>query len=216
MKYNTLLFDLDGTLTDSGEGITNSVSYALKKLGIQEDDPAQLIKYVGPPLIDSFVQFAGLSEDKARKAISYYREYFSEKGIFENKVYEGIPELLKALKEQGKNLVVATSKPTVFSERILKHFDLEQCFSLIVGSNLDGTRMKKAEIIQYIIAALPQADKGDMLMIGDRKYDCIGARECGIDCAAVLYGFGTLEELEAEKPAYIVEKVTDLRRLFDI
>lgn len=209
-KYSTLLFDLDGTLTDSAEGITNAVRYALAKFQIQEDEPSQLIRYIGPPLIDSFTQYAGLSESDAREAIAYYREYYSEKGLFENKVYEGIPELLAALQKQGKKLVIATSKPTVFTEKILEHFDLKKYFSLIVGSNLDGTRMKKGEVIKYIVEALPQVSPEEMLMIGDREHDCIGARENGLDCAAVLYGFGTLAEFQAQQPAFIVEKVTDL------
>lgn len=211
-EYNTLLFDLDGTLTDSAEGITNSVRYALAKFGLHEE-PNQLIKYIGPPLIDSFMQFAELSKEQALDAVKYYREYFADKGIFENKVYEGIPELLDSLQKEGKELVIATSKPTVFTERILEHFDLQKYFSLVVGSNLDGTRMKKAEIIQYIIDALPNRNKEQMLMIGDREHDCIGAKECGIDCASVLYGFGTLAELEAQQPTFIVEKVEDLRLL---
>lgn len=210
MKYKTLLFDLDGTLTDSQAGITNSVRYALARYDILEEDPAKLKKFIGPPLAESFSAFYGFSASQARQAIAYYREYFSTKGIYENSVYEGIPALLAQLQQQGKRLILATSKPTVFSERILEYFDMQKYFSLVVGSNLDGTRTKKGEIIRHIISLLRSEAKDSILMIGDREHDCRGARENGIDCAAVLYGFGSVQELQAQKPAYLVGSVAEL------
>lgn len=209
-QYTTLLFDLDGTLTDSQPGITNSVRYALTKFNIQEDDSAKLQKFVGPPLMDSFRLYYDFTESEARQAVANYREYYTAKGIYENSVYEGIPSLLAELQQLGKKIILATSKPTVFSEQILEYFDLKKYFSLVVGSNLDGTRIKKSEIIQYIVSALPQVAKTEMVMIGDREHDCIGARECGIDCAAVRYGYGSSAELQAQEPTYLIESVAEL------
>jgi len=212
-QCSTILFDLDGNLTDSGPGITNSVRYALAKFNIAEEDSASLEKFIGPPLIESFQKFYGFSAEQARIAVAYYREYFAERGIFENSVYPGIPDLLTELQQQGKRLILATSKPTEFSERILQHFQLQKFFSLVVGSNLDGTRINKAEIIRYILEALPGIRPEEALMVGDREHDCIGARECGIDCAAVLYGYGSLAELQAEQPAYLIGSVAELNLL---
>ena len=214
-KYSTILFDLDGTLTDSQEGIVNSIHYALAKYNLRIDDPVQLNKFLGPPLIDSFQQYCGFSEKQAREAVTYFRQYFAEKGIFENKVYEGIPELLNELHEKGKKLVLATSKLAEYSEKVLEHFDLLKYFSLVVGSDREGTRIKKVDIIRYVINALPDISADEMLMVGDREYDCIGARECGIDCAAVLYGYGSLAELQPHQPTCLVESVSDLRLLLN-
>jgi len=212
-KYTTLLFDLDGTLTDSAPGITNSVRYALDRFGIMEKDDFKLRRFIGPPLIDSFQSFYGFSPEQARQAVAYYREYFAERGLYENAVYPGIPELLAELQQKGKRLILATSKPTVFSERILEYFDLKKYFSLVVGSNLDGTRITKKEVIQYILGSLAETQRDECIMIGDREHDCIGARECGIDCIAVLYGYGSLEELSAQKPAYLAGSVAELSLL---
>lgn len=212
-QYDTLLFDLDGTITDSQLGIINSVHYALDKFNIAEDDVVKLKKFIGPPLIDSFRNFYGFTESQAKQAVVYYREYFTVKGIYENSVYEGIPALLAELQRAGKRLILATSKPTIFSERILEYFDLQKYFSLVVGSNLDGTRINKAEIIQYILSEMPGKDKKSFLMIGDREHDCRGARECGIDCAAVLYGYGAPSELQAEGPTYLIGSVAELALL---
>ncbi len=193
LKY--ILFDLDGTLTESAPGIMNSLKYAFKKLGGPVPDDAVLKKFVGPPLIESFMKFSGFSEEKATMAVDVYREYFAEKGLFENSVYEGIPDCLKRLREAGYTLGVATSKPQVFCERILDHFGLTEYFGVIKGIPLDGEDMTKAEVISEALGALGAVDRSEAVMIGDRAYDAVGAEENGVGCIGVLYGYGTEEEL---------------------
>ena len=211
IDYDVILFDLDGTLTDPKDGILNSILYALKWLGIIENDPNRLLKFIGPPLKDSYMEYYGLEEDMAVQAIEKYREYFSTKGIFENKVYPGIPELLEELSSLGKTLVLATSKPTIFAQRILDHFNLASYFHFTAGSNLDGSRTRKSEVIDYALNASCLPTHSKAVMIGDRKYDIIGAKEIGIDSIGVLYGYGSRQELEKENPTHIVNYPDDLR-----
>ncbi|MBP2034190.1 phosphoglycolate phosphatase [Clostridium algifaecis] len=209
MKYKYILFDLDGTLTDSKEGITKSVQYALKKFGIEIKNLDTLEKFVGPPLKDSFIEFYNFNDDKVAEAVKYYRDYFKDTGIFENKVYDGIDDFLKKLKKLGFKLILATSKPQVFAERILKHFDLMKYFYDFAGSNLDGTRGKKSEVIRYALDKHGIKSE-DAVMVGDRRYDIIGARENNIYSIGVTYGYGSVEELENEKPDCIVDSVEKL------
>lgn len=199
-----LLFDLDGTLTDPGTGITNSVMYALNKFGIKEEDPRRLYPFIGPPLIDSFGQFYGFSLEKSRQAVAYYREYFSEKGIFENEVYEGIPELLAQLKEQGWRLGVATSKPEAFAIRIISHFRLDSYFSFIAGATMDESRSRKSDVIAYALDQMG-AQAAKSLMIGDRSYDVLGAKEQGMKALGVAYGYGSRQELEQAGAVYVAD-----------
>jgi phosphoglycolate phosphatase len=213
MNYDTLLFDLDGTLTDPKIGITSAVQYALASFDIHEPCLDNLVNFIGPPLKDAFMEYYGFDSDKAFEAVVKYREYFSVKGLYENSVYPGIPDLLECLIEQGKTLIVATSKPTVFSEKILEHFGLIKYFKLIIGSNLDGTRVKKGEVIKFALEQAKLADLHNIIMIGDRKHDVIGAKEVGIDSIGVLYGYGSKEEFEVEKPTYLVDSVDELKRL---
>lgn len=212
MGFETLLFDLDGTLTDSAPGITNSVMYALHKFGIEVEDKQSLNKFVGPPLWDSFENFYGFSHEQAQEAVQYYREYYTEKGIFENTVYTGIPDLLKTLTGRHKRLLVATSKPEVFANKILDHFDLTRYFTLIVGCELDGTRAKKGEVIHYALDSSP-SDRSKTIMIGDRKEDILGAKEAGILSIGVLYGYGGKSELEQAGADYFAPTVADIARL---
>jgi phosphoglycolate phosphatase len=212
-KYKIILFDLDGTLSDPKEGITKSVQYALQSMDIVEPDIDKLECFIGPPLQVSFAEYYDFNEGNTQKAINFYRERFKEKGMFENKLYSNIPLLLKSLIEQGFTLVVATSKPTVFAEQILKHFNIDQYFELIVGSNLDGTRASKTEIIQYILDKYNDHKLGDFIMIGDRKHDIIGANNTGIDSIGVTYGYGSFEELSHSNPTYIVKSVDQLKDL---
>lgn len=212
-NYKYILFDLDGTLTDPAEGITNSVAYALKKLGIENTDRTELYKFIGPPLLDSFMEYYGFSQEKAQTAIDYYREYFKGTGIYENRVYEGIPEMLDALKKSGKELILATSKPEPFAREILRHFRLDKYFVFAAGSNLDGTRSAKAEVIEYAIESAGVADKSDAIMVGDRKHDIIGAQKTGLDSIGVLFGYGSKEELEAAGATFIAETVEDITKL---
>ena len=209
MKYNTVLFDLDGTLTDPKEGITRSFAYALKQYGIEED-PDNLTKVIGPPLYDSFIDFYGFTREESEKAVWKYREFFSTKGIFENTVYDGIPGLLKTLKEHGFKIAVASSKPTVYVKRILEHFGIEQYFDAVVGSELDGSRIEKPDIITEAVRQLG-SEPGRTVMVGDRKYDVIGAGEFGIDSIGVSWGYAFPGELDcASAVADTVEELKEL------
>ena len=210
MSFHVILFDLDGTLTDPKAGITKSVQYALAKYNIQEPDLDKLIPFIGPPLTESFQVFYSLSQEEAVAAVGYYREYFTRTGMYENAVYPGIASLLSELKKAGKQLIVATSKPTVFSVQILEHFALLPFFDSVVGSNLDGTRIHKAEIIDYVLSELPAVDRENIIMVGDRKHDIIGAQHHGLASVAVRYGYGAAEELEQAKPTYLVNSVAEL------
>lgn len=213
MKYKNILFDLDGTLTDSKEGITKSIQYALSKFHMKINDLGELEKFIGPPLVDHLTENYDFSKEQANVAVEYYREYFKEKGIFQNKVYCGIEDLLINLKEEGLNLFVATSKPTVFAERILKHFNLFHYFYAVVGSEFDGSRNKKGQVISYLINKYKLKSKNDIIMVGDRKYDIIGAKENGIDVIGVTYGYGSAQELRQEGASYIAESIIDIYKI---
>lgn len=210
-KYKIILFDLDGTLSDPKIGITKSVQYALQKLDIDEPNIDKLECFIGPPLHVSFAEYYGFDERNIQKAINYYRERFKEKGMFENELYSEIPLLLKSLQDQQYHLVVATSKPTVFSEQILEYFNIDQYFELVVGSNLDGTRSSKTEIIQYILNHYNEYKLDDFIMIGDRKYDIIGANNTGIDSIGVTYGYGSYKELSDSNPTFIVNRIDEIK-----
>ncbi|MEW9673042.1 HAD family hydrolase [Ammoniphilus sp. 3BR4] len=210
-KYKIILFDLDGTLSDSKEGITKSIQYALQKMNMAAPDLNMLQCFLGPAIQVSFAKYYGLDREKTERATSYYRERFKDKGMFENKLFPGIPELLKELKEHQKILVVATSKPTVFAEQILEYFSIDKYFDLIVGSHLDGTRTSKTEIIQFIFDKLKEHKRDGFIMIGDRKYDIIGANNTGIDSIGVTYGYGSLEELKHYNPTFIANSVNQIK-----
>lgn len=212
MDYKYILFDLDGTVTDPGIGITNSVMHALRKFGIIEEDRSRLYKFIGPPLADSFRQFYEFSEEETARGIEYYREYFTDKGIFENEVYEGMEELLAALNRQGRKLIIATSKPEVFAERILEYFHLDSYFSFVAGATMDEKRVKKAEVIAYALESCGISNLSGVLMIGDRKHDVIGAHEAGVDVMGVLHGYGSREELEKAGADYIAENVEEIKK----
>ncbi len=212
-NYDIVLFDLDGTLTDPKLGITKSVQHSLRHFGIIEDNLDDLVKFIGPPLRDSFPEYYGFGEAQTELAVEKYREYFSVTGMYENTVYPMIPELLQELIDNKKRLIIATSKPTVFADKILKHFNLHKYFEFISGSNLDGSRDKKSEVIFHAFKECRLAPSDKMVMIGDRKHDLIGAKEAGIDSIGVLYGYGSMEELQKEYPIHIVDDVSDLRKI---
>lgn len=213
MRYEYMLFDLDGTMVDSGTGITNSVMYALKKYGIDVKDRSELYKFIGPPLYDSFENYYGLTKEEAVAAVEYYREYYRTRGIFENLLYDGIKVLLKMLKDSGRTLIVATSKPTVFSKQILEHFDIAKHFTYIAGSNLDGTMVKKDEVIKRAIESCGITDLSKTVMIGDREHDVIGAKRMGVPSIGVLYGYGNRNELERAGADFIADTVDDVRSI---
>ena len=211
--YDTILFDLDGTLTNPAEGITNSVAYALARYNILVNDKRELYKFIGPPLSDSFSQYYGFSKDEALHAVEIYREYFSVKGLFENEVYDGIPELLESLKAVGKKVILATSKPEKFALEILKHFDLYKYFDYVCGATMDGRIGEKADVIKYALSTADIKDLNSTLMVGDRKFDILGAKEVGIASLGVLYGFGDRKELEDAGATYIAETVGDVLKI---
>lgn len=213
MKYDIVLFDLDGTLTDPALGITNSVIYALKHFDIEVADRTELYKFIGPPLMDSFAKFYGFDNEKCKEATAYYREHYREQGIFENMVYPGMEEMLQRLRSAGLRLAVATSKPEPFAKQIIEHFGLASFFDYVAGSTLAETRTNKAEVIEYALEVLGVTQRNKVLMVGDREYDVIGAEKCGLDSMGVLYGYGSKEELEAAGAKYIVEHVVDVADL---
>ena len=214
-KYSTNLFELDGTLTDSSPGIINSIIYALKKYDINVYDMTLLRKFLGPPLHESFEKFFGFDKEKSLQAVKYYREYFSTEGLLENEVYCDITDLLQNLKENGKTLIVATSKPQPFTDRIMEHFDLEKFFDFIAGSNMDTTRSKKAEVIEYALSECNIIDKSSVSMVGERAEDMIGAQTVGIDSIGVEYGYGTFDELKNAGATYVVKDVKSLKEFLD-
>ena len=208
--YDIVLFDLDGTLTDPGEGITNSVAYALKKFDIIVEDKTQIYNFIGPPLIDSFMKYYGLDRENGLLAVDYYREYFSVTGIFENKVFDGIPELLNKIKNSGRKIALATSKPEIYARRILEHFDLSHYFNFIGGATMDETRSRKADVIDYTLKNLSVTDKSTVVMVGDRHHDIEGANQNGLDSIGVLFGYGDHSELERAGATYIAGTVNDI------
>ncbi len=212
-SYTHLFWDLDGTLTESAPGIMNSARYALKFYGIEDVDEATLKKFIGPPLMDSFQDFFGFSQEKAREAMKKYREYFAEKGLFENSVYPGIIDALKKLKDQGKHLYVATSKPEIYMKKILQKFELADFFDFAGGADVEETRSRKDLVIEYVIRENKleeQVKARKILMIGDRKHDIIGAHKNSIPCCACLWGYGNREEYAENKADFIIEKPADL------
>ncbi len=212
-NYTTLFFDLDGTLTESGEGIVNAAEYALKKFGIEVEDRGELYKFIGPPLLDTFMEVYGFDEAKARDAIIYYREYYGQKGKYENRPYDGIKELLADLKKSGKNLLVATSKPEYLSVDILEHFGLLEYFSYVSGADKKEKRAGKEDVIRLAMEQVPDVDPSEILMIGDRLFDIIGAKACGLDSMGVSYGYGGHEELVDAGATYVADTVDELRKM---
>lgn len=208
--YQTIVFDLDGTLTDPGIGIANSVMYALEQYDIHVTDRSDLYSFIGPPLMESFEHYYGFDHLQAEEAVGFYREYFSEKGIYENRPYKGIDQLLTRMKAAGKALLVATSKPEKFADEILRHFELYDFFDVVAGSKLDGTRVAKSEVISYALQKA-QIDVGEsIIMVGDREYDVAGAKEIGIASLGVLYGYGSREELILAGAGYLAENVEEV------
>lgn len=213
--YRVILFDLDGTLTASGQGITKCVQYALEKSGIYEPDLKKLEVFIGPPLMNQFCTYANMNEEEAKQAVAWYRERYSVTGIYENRPYEGIPELLADLKNHGYVLGVASSKPEKYVLQILEHFNIMDYFSVIVGSEMSGQRVQKADVIREALQRLKVSYSPEqIIMVGDKEHDVFGARECGIECVCAGYGYGTEEELAAAQPLKIVHTVQELADFF--
>lgn len=217
--YESILFDLDGTLTESHPGIIHAVLYALRKNGIEETDREKLLAFVGPPLTDSFQQYYGMSREQALRMVDDYREYHQERGWKENKVYEGIPEVLETLCAQGRKLYVATSKPEPIAIRTVEYFHLDRYFGRVFGASMDESRSQKGRVIAYALSQIREqspveagstGEAPQILMVGDRLHDVEGARENGLPCVGVLYGYGTQNELEKAGAAAICPEVKDL------
>ena len=204
--YQYILFDLDGTLTDSREGITKSVQYALDKMGIHEPELKPLERFIGPPLYDEFRRSYGFDDAEAKQAIEFYRERFGVIGWKENMLYNGIPELLKTLTDAGKTLSTASSKPAFFIDKIVKYFDIAQYFTVVSGATLDGTIGTKAQVTQQALDRLQVQDLSQAVLVGDRLHDVEGAKQCGIDCI----GFGGREELEDAGAKHVVDRAEEL------
>ncbi|MBU5308300.1 HAD family hydrolase [Clostridioides mangenotii] len=211
-NFEVILFDLDGTLTDPKEGITKSIQYSLESFGIEEDR-SNLVKFIGPPLHDTFKIDYGFDDEKVIQAVDKFREYFKEKGLYENKIYPGIESIIKKLYNSGKKISLATSKPTIFAEKILNNFNIHKYFDNIIGSNLDGTRSDKEEVIRFVLNKYKDVDKNNIVMVGDRKYDIVSANKIGISSLGVLYGYGDLKEIQESEPNYIAESVEKLEKI---
>lgn len=194
--YQTILFDLDGTLTDPGIGITNSAMYALEQMGYEVPPREKLYKFIGPPLYESFLDFYGMSQEQADEAVRLFREYFAEHGIHENELYEGIPQMLQQLKDSGKRLVLATSKPEKWAKIVMHHFGLDEYVPEIAGATMSRDRSKKGQVIAYALNQF-QIDPATAVMVGDREHDILGGRENGLPGIGVTYGYGDRPELEA-------------------
>ena len=213
MKFQNILFDLDGTLTDPALGITNCVMYALKHFNIEVKERSELFKFIGPPLVASFKEYYGFSEDDAQKALCLYRERFSDIGLFENEIYDGIEELLDALTKNGARLFVATSKPDVYAEKILEHFNIKRYFAYICGNTLNEDRPKKEQVIAHLKFLYPELNKTNTVMVGDRCYDVEGAHSEGFKCIGVEFGYGSQNELINAGADFIVKTVSELKEL---
>lgn len=211
----TILFDLDGTITDSGPGITNSVEYALTKYGIPVTDRSVLNKFVGPPLSESFEKYFGFSKEESYRAVDVYREYYSVKGIFENALYPNVKEMLERLHRNGYEIILSTSKPEIFAVKILDHFDILKYFTVVCGSELDGRRVDKYEVITESLSRANITECNSVIMIGDRLHDVLGAHKAGIKCVGVTYGYGSREELVEHNVDYIIDDASQLPDLLN-
>lgn len=212
MKYKIAIFDLDGTITDSGSGIINSIRYALEKYGLPVPEEKVLRTFIGPPLKEQFQAVCGLNEEESARMVDAYREYYTEKGIFENSVYSGVPEMLEQMKEAGVRILMATAKPEIFAKRIAEHFDFAKYFEFIGGACMDGRRTDKYDVIEYVFdsCGISEEEKKDAVMIGDRSHDMIGAARAGLHSLGVLYGYGSREELASAGAAMTAETPGDI------
>ncbi len=213
MSWEYICFDVDGTLSDSGPGITRCADYALRMLGRESPGPEALRYFVGPPLTESFGVMNGMNDEETQEAIRFFRERYAEKGILEQEAYPGIPELMHALKAAGKRLQIASSKPRPYLGRILGSYGILDCFENVVGSEFDGRMAKKTEVLEEVLRRLYEAgaDRSGIVMVGDRRYDVQGAHDHGLKCIGVRYGYGPPDEFEDAD--YVVDTVEELREL---
>ncbi len=208
-----VFFDLDGTITDSGDGIKNSAAYALNKFGIPVPSRDELNKFIGPPLVGSFRNLFGMSDEDADLAVIYYREYYAVKGIFENALYDGVTDMLEALKKAGKTIVLATSKPEIYANQILKYFNIYDYFTHICGAEMDHKRTDKHEVIEYALETAGVTDRSRVIMVGDRHHDIDGAKKSRLDSIGVTFGYGSEAELKDAGADHIVNNAKELTEL---
>ena len=213
MLYNTILFDLDGTLTDPAKGITGGVAHALDYFGNKYKSRKSLEIFIGPPLREQFMEYCNVDREKGEEYVAKYREYYAVTGIYENKVYDGIEEMLKRLKDAGKKIVLATSKPEKFALIILEHFGLIKYFDFVAGALMSNTRTKKDEVIAYALENIGEYDLSSTIMVGDRLHDVVGAAECGMRSIGVLWGYGSRCELEESGADFIAENIGDIVKI---
>ena len=213
MRYENIIFDLDGTLTDSGPGIRHAVRHALKRFGIEEDDEAKLNRFIGPVLYDSFQKFYGIDAETAKNGEEYFREYYRDKGIFENSLYDGITEMLEALKTGGAKLFIATSKPDFMALRVIEHFDIAKYFDCVCGAKPDMSISSKKDVISLLKNACPHITAQNSVMVGDREHDVSGAAHHGIPCIGVLWGYGSETELAQGGAKHLVSTPFELSEL---
>ncbi len=209
-NYHTIAFDLDGTLTDPKRGLTSAFAYGLRKIGVDFGDIESLKKFIGPPLRDSFKTEYNLTDSDADDALFLFREYFGVYGWWDNELYDGIHELLSSLKASGKTLVLATSKPEVYSSKILKLFDLDKYFDFAEGASFDSSREKKCDVLDYALSkvgVVTPMQKAGAVLVGDTAFDVEGANICGIDSIAVTYGYGKEADLKEAGATYIAKTV---------
>ncbi len=210
MRKKHVLFDLDGTLTDSQDGILNSIAYMLEFYQIPVPDRDSLRPWLGPPLKDNLMKYYDFPEDKAMEGVLKYREYFDRKGIFENRVYPGVELLLERLTRTGHLVYLATSKPEIAARRVLDYFDLTKYFTFVGGATQDDSRYRKGDVIRYVMNRCGLTDPSQVIMVGDRANDMQGAAENGIESIGALYGYGSLEELNQAGADYIADTVEDI------
>ncbi|MBP3620722.1 MAG: HAD hydrolase-like protein [Lachnospiraceae bacterium] len=213
MRYDNILFDLDGTITEPVMGITNAIIYALDKYDIKVEERSTLHKFIGPPLRDSFKEFYGFDDAKAEEAVGFYREYYAKDGVLENDIMPGIKEALVTLKDGGCKLYVATSKPELYAKQILENLGLIQYFDIVAGSTMDGSRDKKELVIEYLLNQIDNLNREKTIMIGDRKFDIEGAISCNLHHMGVTFGYGSREELEKAGAMYIADNASDMCKI---
>lgn len=215
-KYHTIAFDLDGTLTDPKRGLTSAFAYGLSKIGVKPESPESLKKFIGPPLRDSFKKEYSLTDGEADEALRLFREYFGVYGWWDNELYDGIHELLSSLKAAGKKIVLATSKPEVYSSKILNLFDLTKYFDFCEGASFDSSREKKSDVLTYALSQVGVESEDSLegaILVGDTLFDVEGAAEVGVDCCAVTYGYGKREELERAGATYVFDSVSEVAKM---
>lgn len=212
-KYDVIAFDLDGTLSDPSHGLVASFVYAFKKMGVDYGDPQSLKRFIGPPIYEAWQEEFGFTPEESSRALLIFREYYQVYGWWDNVIYDGVPEMLQKLKESGKTIVLATSKPEIFAKKILNRANLAQFFDFIGGAATDKTRDKKHEVLEYSLASVGVADKSQAILVGDRIYDAEGARACGIDSLGVLYGHGSKEEIFSANFTLTAQTVSDINKI---